>query len=169
MVKLKELGVLTSIPRGWSSPANTKRRQAYNSWTMMLHRCYDPTIKRYDLYGGMGVTVAPRWLNFKDFLEDMGLPPSSKHSIDRVDNDGNYSPDNCRWATQREQCRNSSQSHRITINGQTKSLSDWADIYSISAKVLNDRINKLGWDIDKAINTPLQSQFSQKSGATKRK
>jgi hypothetical protein len=78
----------------------------YSVWSDMRRRCFTPTHKNYAGYGGRGITVCPRWNSFTTFLADMGPRPSPKHSIDRKDNDGNYEPANCRWATQPEQIRN---------------------------------------------------------------
>ncbi len=80
----------------------------YITWCSIIGRCHCPTNHKYPRYGGRGITMCARWRNsFEDFLADMGRRPSSKHSIDRIDNDGNYEPGNCRWATASEQVRNS--------------------------------------------------------------
>ena len=81
--------------------------EEYRSWNMMKDRCYNPNNKSYKDYGGRGITVCDRWKDsFENFLEDMGPKPSSKHSIDRINNDKKYEPNNCKWATQTEQNRN---------------------------------------------------------------
>lgn len=85
--------------RGYSSPE-------YVSWCSMLNRCKHPCVNGYEYYGGRGITVCERWRDFRNFLSDMGLKPSPKHTIDRIDPNGHYTPDNCRWSTPKEQRHN---------------------------------------------------------------
>ena len=84
----------------------------YNVYRAMKKRCLLPTNDSYPNYGGRGITICDRWLNFENFLEDMGKRPTKNHSIDRINNDGNYEPENCRWATSKQQANNRSTNKR---------------------------------------------------------
>jgi hypothetical protein len=127
----------------------------YRVWTHMKARCTNPRDNSYSRYGGRGIKVCDRWLNsFENFLSDMGLRPSSAHSIDRVDNDGNYTPRNCVWATKQVQCRNQRTNHKITFATQTLVLTDWASKIGISAPTLRHRLGILGWSVERALTTP---------------
>lgn len=79
----------------------------YNAWRQMRYRCQNSSCASYWYYGGRGITICSRWIIFENFFDDMGVKPSNKHSLDRIDNDGNYEPSNCRWATRTEQMKNS--------------------------------------------------------------
>lgn len=122
-------------------------------------RCYNPKYRRFDLYGGRGIKVCDRWLGrggFKNFLQDMGKKPSPKHTIDRINVDGNYEPANCRWATQEQQLHNMERTRKFTLDGITVSLAAHARRYGISPATVETRIRKLGWSFEKAVTTPTQ-------------
>lgn len=130
-----------------------ENRPEYNSWRAMVSRCNYPKYWCYDRYGGRGITVCDRWLGkkgFVNFLSDMGKKPSSKHSLDRVDNDGNYTPENCQWSDQKKQVRNSSKMKYVTVNGVTKPLTYWFTEYSIHASTFYRRKKRTG-DTSEAI------------------
>ena len=100
----------------------------------MFQRCDNPKCKSYPRYGGRGIEICDRWYDFANFIEDMGERPPGT-SLDRIDNDGNYEPGNCRWATPKEQAQNMSTNINITIGGQTKCLAEWARCANLSALI----------------------------------
>ena len=128
----------------------------HRSWLSMMTRCVWSTPDREDwhLYQGRGITVCERWLDFANFLTDMGPKPTPRHTIDRYpDGDGNYEPKNCRWATPKEQARN--WKHRnvlISFNGESLTMSEWAERIGIARESLRDRFQS-GWSIEKALTT----------------
>lgn len=105
----------------------TKVSPEYKAWSQAIQRCYNPKIRNYEDYGGRGVVVCERWLNsFENFFEDMGERPSPNHSLDRFpNNNGNYEPSNCRWATLIQQSRNKRNNVLIEFRGKMKILGDW--------------------------------------------
>ena len=128
------------------------RTTVHNVWCGMRDRCFKPEGKDYQNYGGRGITVCERWLTFENFLEDMGIPPKG-HSIDRIDNDGNYEPGNCRWAPIVVQARNRRTNVLITAFGKTKTVAEWSEVCGLERKTLEYRI-RVGWDAERAISTP---------------
>lgn len=126
----------------------------YKVWSAMRSRCNNPRHASWKHYGGRGITVCERWSLFSNFIEDMGMRPSKKHSIDRIDNNGNYEPSNCRWATWKEQGRNRRDNKVITYRGENRPLSEWVEILGVDAKIVDSRINRLGWSTEEAFETP---------------
>ncbi len=128
----------------------------YAAWYHMLVRCYNNTCEAWPNYGGRGIKVCDRWLGddgFENFFEDMKSLPSPNHSLDRIDNLLGYSPDNCRWATNKEQARNRRSSKLITIGEETKSMVEWCEVYDIQYSLVKDRIQN-DWEPVKAFTTP---------------
>lgn len=113
----------------------------YSSWACMKERCLNPKNKGYKDYGGRGITVCERWMRFEDFLADMGEKPEGA-TIERIDNDKGYFPENCRWASKLEQNRNRRSNRRITFQGETRTLSEWAEILGIHWGTLLSRLKK---------------------------
>lgn len=125
----------------------------YRTWHHMNERCSNPNNRTYKNYGGRGIFVCEQWRNsFTTFYKDMGPRPSSKHSIDRINNNGNYEPGNCRWATIKEQNGNTRYNHVITFNNQTMIVTDWAKQLGIGCAALISRINRNGVEI--ALSAP---------------
>ncbi len=133
-------------PRGYATPT-------YHSWTAMKSRCFCLNAFGYERYGGRGITVCEKWMRFEGFLDDMGERPEGT-SLDRIDNNGNYEPDNCRWATAKQQQRNTQKNVRLTFNGKTRCLKEWAEIVGINHHTIRSRIRKSGWSTEKALTTP---------------
>lgn len=128
----------------------------YNVWAQMIQRCNNPKCKAYKNYGGRGISVFPEWVGrggFANFIRVVGRRPSSKHSIERIDNNGNYVPGNVRWATKVEQCNNMRKSRKITFEGRTQTLSQWARTIGVTVHMLSWRLNN-GWPIEKTLTTP---------------
>lgn len=121
---------------------NKSGSKEFAIWSSMLSRCYCPTHKVYSRYGGRGITVCDRWKNnFQDFYYDMGAKPE-KHSLDRIDNSGNYEPNNCRWATSKQQNRNNSNNRMITVNGETKCIAEWSELMNLNLKTISRRLKQ---------------------------
>jgi hypothetical protein len=126
----------------------------YRIWAAVMTRCYNKRSKSYNDYGGRGIQVCDRWLeSFENFLEDMGKRPSSKHSIERNDSNGNYEPSNCRWATQIEQANNKRTSLRININGEIMTAKEAAKLTGISYNTIQHRLSKGYSDIEAIAQT----------------
>lgn len=120
----------------------------YKIWCGIKRRCYNKKYMGYKNYGGRGIKMCDRWLeSFEYFYEDMGPRPSDSHSIDRIDNDGDYSKENCRWTTREEQNNNTSRNIYLTYNNVTKTISQWAKELNISSSTIKYRINK-GWPVE---------------------
>jgi len=129
----------------------------HRSWLSMLARCSNPRAPDYPRYGGRGITVCERWKKFVNFYEDMGTRPDERQ-LDRSDNNGNYEPGNCRWATREEQGRNKRNNRILIFRGESKPLVEWAEIFRIKRSVVSLRLNQLGWSIEKALTTPVQTR-----------
>lgn len=126
----------------------------YKVWRGMQDRCGNPKNPNYHRYGERGIRVCERWTqSFAAFFEDMGEKPEGM-SLDRIDNDGNYEPSNCRWATRAEQQRNRSTCHNITIGGETKSLTEWCEIYGKKSSTVIFRLRR-GVSPVEALTAPL--------------
>lgn len=142
----------------------------YGVWFSMIKRCHDPNNKAYKDYGGRGIVVCDRWLGFDgfdNFIMDMGHRPSNDLSLDRINNDGSYSLENCRWATRKEQARNRRSNKLFTVNGITKTIAEWAEWTEqtgVDQKVISARV-RFGWTAELAIFSPLREKANVAIGS----
>lgn len=136
----------------------------YKAWTAMKDRCCGVNHSAYESYHGRGITICERWIySYENFLQDMGRKPDPKMSLDRIDNDGNYCPENCRWATIKQQNNNSRNCRIIEHKGEKMSTTQWAEAYGIGSRLLRDRIDVLKWDFEKALITPARKINNEKT------
>lgn len=148
----RQFNIYKSVPHG------DRRTPEYNTWCCINQRCNNPTSPDYKNYGGRGITVAEEWrtgYGYMQFLKDMGRKPSTGHSIDRIDYNGPYSKENCRWATHTEQDRNKRNNVLITIEGETQPLVYWTEKYGIAYNTARQRIDA-GWDKARAVQEPVK-------------
>lgn len=128
--------------------------RSYSRWWYMHQRCYNPRFRDYKWYGARGIKVCAQWGTFAAFHADMGDAPKGK-SLDRIDNDKDYCPENCRWATQKEQTRNTRRNYWITANGETMLCTDWAIRLGTTSRTITNRIRNCGWTEERAVTEPI--------------
>ena len=137
----------------FSTTHGLARKAEYYVWEAIINRCENPRCDAYPWYGARGITVCERWHSVANFYADMGPRPSAKYTIERLDNSGPYSPENCAWVSHLVQARNKRNNRWLTWNGETKTLAEWARTVSFNHKLIHDRL-KRGWSIDDALHTP---------------
>jgi hypothetical protein len=152
----------TNLRRGTTRSCNCLRAEVergthglshtpeYASWIQMLHRCNNPERTKYEYYGGSGITVCRRWLQFENFLADMGARPTPTHTLERKNNKRNYTPGNCRWATRKEQAQNRRNSVLLTYKGKTQTVAAWAEQLGKSYGTIYTR-HKVGWPVERIL------------------
>lgn len=126
--------------------------KTYKLWHTMIRRCYNKKTNGFSSYGAKGITVCDNWMGingFVNFMSDMSERPTELHSIDRIDNEQGYSSNNCRWATKIEQANNTRSNRKMTVNGVTKNLCQWADENGINRQTVSERL-KRGWSDERA-------------------
>lgn len=126
----------------------------YFVWASMMDRCYNTSFQDYRNYGGRGISVCDRWHKVEDFVSDMTKGYSKGLQLDRIDNDGNYSPSNCRWVTRKQNNRNKRTSVYLTVGSETKTIIEWSEITGIFPDIIRIRIKK-GWKGEKALYGPV--------------
>ena len=141
-----------------SSKYSVHDRRLYHSWKAMLRRCEDEKNKYFYNYGGRGIKVCDEWHDFETFAKwAIGHGYSNELTIDRIDNNGDYNPYNCRWSTKIEQENNKRTNRKVTIDGAEKNLCQWCRQFGINPITVQSRL-RLGWDVETAIKTPTVKQ-----------
>lgn len=128
--------------------------RVYNIWNHMMFRCYSPEDKRYNHYGGRGITVDSKWHSFEGFWEEMKDGYSDQLTLDRINNDKGYCKENCRWATQKEQCRNKRTTLKVIYRGEERVLIELCDELKIKYHMVFLRLFRYDWSIEDALNKP---------------
>jgi len=134
----------------------------HNIWHGMLARCSNENNKDFHRYGARGISVCDRWKIFENFLTDMGLSPG-KMQIDRINNDGNYEPTNCRWATVRENSNNRRSSRRVEFDGENLTIAEWSRKLKMCPKVIRHRL-EAKWSLNNVFNLPIHHGNGYKVG-----
>lgn len=129
----------------------------YNSWDAMKKRCNNPNSDNFHNYGGIGITVCDRWHSFENFYSDMGPKPTPSHSIERKNVLLGYFPENCKWATPKEQSRNKRTTVLLTFQEETMCMKDMAVKFRIRPDCLRKRLHK-GWSVERALTEPVKAK-----------
>ena len=160
----KSCGCLKSVKK-----ENARNRdRLYKIWIGIKTRCYNPNNKTYKRYGARGITMCDKWHDYEKFKEwayNNGYNDNASRydcTIDRLDVNGNYSPDNCAWHTVKEQCNNTRKNVRISFNGETHTIAQWSDITGIRYDTLRNRICVLHWDVERALTEPIHNNGRRK-------
>lgn len=136
------------------------KTKARNAWYAAKQRCFNEATPNFHNYGGRGISMHPDWVDdFDCFYKDVGDPPSKSHTLDRIDNDGDYTPTNCRWATRKEQALNRRTNRIIEYNGGSKTLCEWAEEIKVSPTCIVRRLDIMNLSVEDA----LTGDFSKKT------
>lgn len=149
---------VATVTHGESTPPTPE----YYSWRAMTNRCTNPNDISWKNYGGRGIVVCPQWLGpngYQTFLADMGRRPGPEYQIERRDNNGDYTPDNCYWTTPKVQSRNRRSNRPLTLNGETLPMAAWAERLGVNRSMLYYRLRN-GWDVQQTLTTPRRERVT---------
>lgn len=137
---------------------NQSHTRLHDIWMGILKRCYNPNAKRYKIYGAKGIRICDEWKNDFSCFYQWAIENGYKDNltIDRIDNNKNYEPENCRWVDYKTQARNKSSNTLLTFNGETHCISEWAEITGISAFAISQRLRVLNWSVEKTLTKPVR-------------
>ena len=147
----------SNLRQGYSTkchrnPPDPARAKLLEVWIAMKARCLNKNHPNYKRYGGRGITVCKRWLDFENFITDIG-PVPDRMTLERIDNNKDYSPANCRWATHQEQMLNTRQNVRLRFQGRVQTATEWATELKINRSTLYKRLNRSKWSVERALTT----------------
>lgn len=148
--RTKSCGCLNAERRMQHGMAGT---HVYAVWQAMLQRCENPNAQRFEDYGGRGIKVCPKWHRFEGFFADMGNRKPG-FSLDRIDNDGDYCKENCRWAVTTVQANNTRRNRVIEFNGEKLTIAQWAERKCLAWYTIRARLDQYGWSVEKTLTTP---------------
>ena len=157
-------GSVKSCGCGYKHRLN-KDKRLFDIWVNMRQRCENEKVPHYQRYGGRGISVCSEWQDFDRFKKwstENGY--NDLLQIDRIDNDGNYMPNNCRWVTARQQQRNRGNNHMLTYKGQTLCIAEWGEVLGISQHAIMLRINRYGYTTEEALTKPVRKSAAKKEG-----
>jgi hypothetical protein len=135
-----------------------KDKTFIRTYRNMMQRCYNKNSGSYKYYGDRGISVCWRWHDFENFYKDMYKTFELGLSIDRINNEGNYEPNNCRWVTNKEQCYNRRSNRILSFDGLTMTLTEWAEKIGIDRDTITARLNAYNWSVEKALTTPVRER-----------
>lgn len=139
------------------------RSPEYRSWSCMIQRCNNSNFPAFHRYGGRGIKVCDRWRgSYLAFLEDMGPRPSKNYTLERIDNDGDYEPGNCRWDTRTAQARNTRSNRKIEYRGVVRCISEWCEKLGLPLGAIYHRVQD-GWSAEKTLETPVRNWTRRKT------
>ena len=144
------------LKNGTTTTHGLSKTKIYNTWNSMKARCFNPKSCSYKRYGARGITVCEEWKNsFEEFYSwSIQNGYNENLTIERIDNNGNYCPENCKWISQKQQCRNRRTNIEFEYMGEKHILIEWCEILNLDYKFIHNRIYKMGWSFEKSISTP---------------